>query len=80
LFEKRKENIIREFDTPAEKAEERMRKRETRRRDYIKKSFNADINDPVNYDLVINTGEMNVEDCVEAVKFFYFKKYSISNA
>ncbi|MBW1892545.1 MAG: cytidylate kinase family protein, partial [Deltaproteobacteria bacterium] len=79
IFEKRKENVIREFDASPDQAVKRIRKREARRQDYIKKSFNADINDPVNYDLVINTGEMNLEDCVEAVKLFYFKKFSISN-
>ena len=77
-FEKRKENIIKEFDTSAEQAEERIRRRESRRTDYVKKSFSADINNPANYDLVINTGEMNLEDCTDIVKIFYFKKFSVS--
>ncbi len=78
-FEKRKENIMREFDVSAEQAEARMRKRESYRMDYIKKSFNADINDSANYDLVINTGEMNLEDCADGVKYLYCKKFSISD-
>lgn len=78
-FEMRKENIMREFDTSESQAEERIRKREARRKDYIKKTFDADINDPVRYDLVINTGGMSVEACVEAVTLFYSKKFSISN-
>jgi len=77
-FEKRKENIMREFDATESQAEERIRTREGRRKDYIKKSFNADIDDPVMYDMVINTGDMSIEACAEAVKLFYSKKFSIS--
>ena len=77
-FKKRKENIMQEFNTSESQAEERIRKREARRKDYIKKTFNADINDPVMYDLVINTGEISIEDCAEAVKLLYSKKFSIS--
>jgi len=77
-FEKRKENMMREFNATESQAEERIRTREARRKDYIKKSFGANIDDPVMYDLVINTGEMNIEDCAEAVTLLYSKKFSIS--
>jgi cytidylate kinase len=33
----------------------------------IRKSYNADISDPKNYDLTINTGRMSIESAVEAV-------------
>ena len=76
-FEKRKENIIKEFNASSDKAEKRILKREKLRRDYIQKSFNADVDDPVNYDLVINTGEMNIEDCTDIVKLCYCKKFKV---
>jgi len=41
--------------------------RESRRRAFIRKSYNADISDPENYDLTINTGRMSIEASVEAV-------------
>ena len=33
----------------------------------IRKSYNADISDPENYDLTINTGRMSIESSVEAI-------------
>ena len=34
---------------------------------FIRKYFNADIADPINYDLVINTGALEIDKAVEAV-------------
>ena len=33
------------------------------RREFIKRYFKAELEDPVNYDLVVNTGYLNFEDC-----------------
>ena len=77
-FEKRKANIMTEFDASESQAEERIKKRENRRKDYIQKSFNLNIEDPEVYDIVINTADMSIEACAEAVRLFYTKKFSIS--
>ncbi|MBW1837877.1 MAG: hypothetical protein JRI99_13255, partial [Deltaproteobacteria bacterium] len=34
---------------------------------FIKKYFNGDIRDPLNYDLIINTGALTIDDAVNAV-------------
>ena len=36
-------------------------------REFIKRYFSADIEDPVNYDLVLNTGRLSYDDCVDIV-------------
>jgi cytidylate kinase len=40
---------------------------ESDRRAFIRKYFNADIADPTNYDLVINTATLNVDDAVKMI-------------
>lgn len=37
------------------------------RRAFIRKYFNADIDDPANYDLIINTGTTGIEPAVDAI-------------
>jgi cytidylate kinase len=66
-LEIRIQNVAHAYKVPAEKAKKRVIGRESKRRDFIKKSYNADISDPNNYDLIINTGRMQSEFAVEAV-------------
>jgi cytidylate kinase len=66
-FEVRVQNIANMFGTSLELAKQRVIRRESRRRAFIRHSFNADVRDPLNYDLAINTGKLNTEAAVEAV-------------
>ncbi len=50
-----------------EAAKRRVIQRESRRRAFVRHSFNADISDPIHYDLTINTGKVSIESAVEAV-------------
>jgi len=50
-----------------EMAKRRVIQRESKRKAFIRHSFNADISDPIHYDLTINTGKMSIESAVEAV-------------
>ena len=61
------QNIARRFDVSAEEAKRRVIRRESRRSAFIRQSFNADISNPIHYDLTINTGKMSIEAAVEAV-------------
>jgi cytidylate kinase len=61
------QNIARRFGVSAEEAKRRVIQRESRRSAFIRQSFNADISNPINYDLTINTGKMSIEAAVEAV-------------
>jgi cytidylate kinase len=60
-------NVARVFDITAEDAKRRIIRTESDRRAFIRKYFNADITDPINYDFVINTGALEIDKAVEAV-------------
>ena len=60
-------NISRDYDVSTKKAKRRMIKTESDRRAFIRKYFNSDIGESANYDLVINTDTVSVENAVEAI-------------
>ncbi len=60
-------NVARVFDQTAEDAKRHIIRTESDRRAFIRKYFNADITDPINYDIVINTGALEIDKAVEAV-------------
>jgi cytidylate kinase len=66
-LEIRIQNVVRAYKVSAENARKRVIARESRRSAFVRKSYNADISDPENYDLTINTGRMRIETAVEAV-------------
>jgi cytidylate kinase len=51
-----------------EEATKRVVMKEAKRKAFIRKSFNADIADPINYDLVFNTEYIRYEAAVEIVR------------
>lgn len=55
------------FGIPADEAKRRILKIESQRRAFIRKYFHEDITDPVNYDLVINTGNVSILEVISAV-------------
>lgn len=61
------QNVSKEFDISVEEAKRRVMRTESDRRAFIRKYFNADIADPTNYDLVINTATLNVDDAVNVI-------------
>ena len=61
------QNVSKEFDIPIEEAKRRVMRTESDRRAFIRKYFNADIADPTNYDLVINTATLKVADAVNVI-------------
>ncbi len=60
-------NVAGEFDISADEAKKRVLNTESDRRAFVRKYFNADIADPTNYDLVINTAALNVDDAVKVI-------------
>ncbi|MGD9280970.1 MAG: cytidylate kinase-like family protein [Desulfobacterales bacterium] len=66
-LEMRIQNVARAYNVSAENARKRVIARESRRAAFVRKSYNADISDPENYDLTINTGRMRIETAVEVV-------------
>ena len=63
----RVKNVSRKFDISQEDAKRRVMRTESDRRAFIRKYFNADIADPTNYDLVVNTATLKVDDAVKVI-------------
>jgi len=64
----RVENVSSNFGISAENAKRRIIRTESERRAFIRKYFNADITDPINYDLVLNTGTLSIEAAANVIK------------
>lgn len=66
-FEMRAHNVAREFNIAEIEASRRIMKTESERKAFIRKYFHADICDPLNYDLVLNTSRISIEDAIDAI-------------
>ena len=62
------ENVARQYGVSREEAKRRIIRTESERRAFIRKYFNADIDDPGNYDLIINTDLLTVDAAVCAIR------------
>jgi cytidylate kinase len=76
-LELRVQNVAQRFDVSLEEAKQRILNRQSKRESFVKKSFNADIRDPVNYDLTINTARLSVEEAAEVVCGLWTSKYLV---
>ena len=63
--ERRIDNLIAYKQLSAEEADERIKTTDTERTHFVRRLFDADINDPLRYDLVINAAYIDVEELVE---------------
>jgi cytidylate kinase len=61
------QNVAKEFDITPGEAKRRVMRTESDRRAFIRKYFNADIADPTNYDLVVNTATLDLDDTVKVI-------------
>lgn len=61
----RVKNVMKKFGASRQEAQKRVALVEADRRAYIRRYFNADIADPINYDLVINTAFISDEAIIE---------------
>ena len=66
-LETRIRNVSQAFGAAAAEARSRILKTESDRKAFIKKYFNEDIQNPLNYDIIINTEDLSVDDAVNAV-------------
>ena len=65
--EMRVRNVALEYRVTSEEAKRRVIRRESRRKAFVRHSFNADITNPIHYNMTINTGKMSIAAAVEAV-------------
>jgi len=63
----RVQNVAREFHVAKDKAMLRVIRAENDRQAFIRKYFNADIADPANYDLLLNTEKLSIDQAVKIV-------------
>ena len=66
-LEMRTQNVARQFGVDYEEAKRRVIRTEANRKSFVRKYFYADINDPLNYDMVINTAGISMEQSVNAI-------------
>jgi len=66
-LEMRLRNVSQKFSVSVDEARPRVLKTDSDRKAFIKKYFNDDIRHPLNYDLIINTGTLSIEDAVNSV-------------
>jgi len=67
-FEKRVENLKTYLMVGQTEAVEKIEQSDMERKQFIKKLFNADIDDAENYDMLINTELIDIEDMVGIIK------------
>ena len=63
----RAQKVAAAFDLPQKQAEQRILNTDSDRRAFVRKYFHKEISDPINYDLVINTETVQIEEAVEGV-------------
>ena len=61
------QNVARQFNVSEDEAKRRVIQTESDRKAFIRKYFNSDIADPDNYDLVINTEILSLENATEVI-------------
>ena len=66
-LKKRIREVALTHGAPIEEAKRRVIQRESRRKAFVRHSFNAEISDPIHYDLIINTGKLSIDAAVETV-------------
>jgi hypothetical protein len=66
-LEVRIDHVARNFDASRDEARKRVIRTESDRRAFIRKYFNADISEPTQYDLVINTDNISIETAAKTV-------------
>lgn len=60
-------NVVRDFNISEEEAERRIIRTESDRKAFVRKYFNAGIADPMNYDLILNTATLSVDNAVDVI-------------
>jgi cytidylate kinase len=66
-LEDRIRNVCRQFKVKEDKARRRVLQRESARRAFVRQTFHVDISDPAHYDMVLNTGKMDIDSAVAAI-------------
>ncbi|MDD5308522.1 MAG: cytidylate kinase-like family protein [Deltaproteobacteria bacterium] len=63
----RVKHVMEEFGVAEAEATRRVKIVELDRAGFVRKYFHADISDPLNYDLTVNSARMSVDQCVDGI-------------
>ena len=66
-LQKRIREVALAYKVTTEEAKRRVIQRESKRKAFVARTFNADIANPIHYDLTINTGKIGIDAAVESV-------------
>jgi cytidylate kinase len=66
-LELRVKRVAETYDVNKTEAKRRVLRTESDRRAFIRKYFHSDIADPINYDMVLNTGTLSIESAAAAI-------------
>jgi len=61
-------NMVQEFGITEEDAKQRIALKEVERRESLRRYFKVNIEDPINYDLIINTEHLEMENIIGVLK------------
>jgi cytidylate kinase len=61
-------NVMKHAESSRGEAEQYIVKTDSDRRAFIRKYFNADVTEPSQYDMIINTGKLGIDGSVETIK------------
>ncbi|MCC7157952.1 MAG: cytidylate kinase-like family protein [Ignavibacteria bacterium] len=70
---KRTKHMMDCYELSLKKAEDYVKKEDMKRYDYIKKLFGVDINDPHNYDIMINTDHIQTDEAIDLIASHIFR-------
>jgi cytidylate kinase len=60
-------NVVRNHHVSEAEARKRITKTDSQRRAFVRKYFNTSVADPLNYDVLVNTGSVSIDGAVEAI-------------
>lgn len=78
-LETRVKRIMKSLNLDEKSARHKISDFDNSRREFIKRYFKAEIEDPIHYDLVINTGHFNLENAAAIILDALSQKIALSN-
>lgn len=75
----RQERLQKEFTWTEKQAKQRILESDENRIGFHKNFYNVDIDDPVNFDMVLNTGVMDISSCVDVISNYTKGKITSQN-
>ena len=74
-WEKRLEHVQEYYGMKEKEAREFILNEDNKRKKYVKKYFNKDIEDPLLFDMVINTGRLKPQEIIQIIGDFILKRF-----